>query len=222
MALDFPSPVSSGAIYTGTNGVTYYYDGIKWQGEIPVPTDLDTGLVQYFDDKIQNTTSNIVFVGDNNSATIIISNSGTITLPNGAVLKGVSGNGIAFGKLAGAVSQSAGATAIGYLAGYTNQSIEAVAVGDSAGQTTQGVNAVAVGAYSGRTNQGSNAIALGAYAGQTSQYPNSIVLNATGLVVNSASTSSFVVKPVRSVTTTTGLTQVWYSTSTGEFVYYTP
>ena len=33
MALDFPSPVSSGAIYTGTNGVTYYYDGIKWQGE---------------------------------------------------------------------------------------------------------------------------------------------------------------------------------------------
>ena len=149
MALDFPSPVSSGAIYTGTNGVTYYYDGIKWQGEIPVPTDLDTGLVQYYDNKIQNTTSNIVFVGSNNSATITISNSGTITFPNGAVIKDVSGHGISFGQLAGAVGQAAGATAIGYLAGYTNQSIEAVAVGDSAGQTTQGVNAVAIGAYKG-------------------------------------------------------------------------
>ena len=222
MALDFPSGAISGAAYTGTNGVTYIYDGIKWQGEIPVPTDLNTGLVQYFDNKIQNTTSNVVFVGKNSSSTITISNSGTITLSNGAVIKDVSGHGISFGQLAGAVSQGAGATAIGYLAGYTSQSIEATAIGDSAGQTNQGVNAVAVGAFSGRTNQSSNAVAIGAYAGQTSQHANSIVLNATGAVVNSASTSSFVVKPVRSVTTTTGLTQVWYSTSTGEFVYYTP
>ena len=220
MALDFPSPVSSGAIYTGTNGVTYYYDGIKWQGEIPVPTDLDTGLVRYYENKIQNTTSNIVFVG--NSSTITLSNSGTITLTHGAVLKDISGNGVSFGKLSGSIGQGASATAIGYLAGYTGQSTEAVAVGDSAGQSAQGVNSVAVGAFSGRTNQGNNAVALGAYAGQSSQHANSIVLNATGAVVNSASTSSFFVKPVRSVTTTTGLTQVWYSTSTGEFVYYTP
>ena len=219
MSLDFPSPVSSGAIYTGTNGVTYIYDGIKWQGEIPVPTDLNTGLVHYYDNKIES-TGNVVIVG--NSSTITISNSGTITLPHGAVIKDVTGHGISFGQLSGAIGQSAGATAMGYLAGYTGQSTEAVAIGDSAGQSAQGVNAVAIGAFSGRTNQSNNAVAIGAYAGQTSQHPNSIVLNATGAVVNSAGTGSFVVKSLRSVATTTGLTQVWYSTSTGEFVYYTP
>ena len=32
MALDFPSPASTGTAYTGTNGIIYIYDGIKWVG----------------------------------------------------------------------------------------------------------------------------------------------------------------------------------------------
>ena len=33
MILDFPSPASTGTIYTGTNSVIYYYDGEKWTAQ---------------------------------------------------------------------------------------------------------------------------------------------------------------------------------------------
>ena len=33
MALDFPSPASTGTVYTGTNSVVYYYDGEKWTAQ---------------------------------------------------------------------------------------------------------------------------------------------------------------------------------------------
>ena len=75
--------------------------------------------------------------------------------------------------------------------------ISQIAVGTGAGQTNQAVGAIAVGQEAGQTNQGSQAIAMGNFAGQTSQGSNSIILNATGVALNSTTTSSFHVKPVR-------------------------
>lgn len=40
MALNFPSPASSGDTYTGSNGVVYIYDGIKWIGSGSATNDL--------------------------------------------------------------------------------------------------------------------------------------------------------------------------------------
>jgi len=37
MALDFPSGAGVGAVYTGTNGTTYTYDGIRWNGQVAAP-----------------------------------------------------------------------------------------------------------------------------------------------------------------------------------------
>jgi hypothetical protein len=39
MALDFPSSASVGQIYTGTNGVLYTYDGIRWRASSAAETD---------------------------------------------------------------------------------------------------------------------------------------------------------------------------------------
>jgi hypothetical protein len=33
MALDFSNSASTGTHYTGTNGIVYIYDGVKWNGQ---------------------------------------------------------------------------------------------------------------------------------------------------------------------------------------------
>ena len=37
MALDFPNspPPVEGQIYVGANGITYVFDGVKWNGQMP-------------------------------------------------------------------------------------------------------------------------------------------------------------------------------------------
>jgi hypothetical protein len=48
MALDFPSGPSTGTVYVSTNGTTYTYDGIHWNGQVATPpTDsLSSGTSQ--------------------------------------------------------------------------------------------------------------------------------------------------------------------------------
>jgi hypothetical protein len=51
MALDFPNSPDTGAIYTGTNGTVYVFDGIHWTGQIasyqlPAATELILGGVK--------------------------------------------------------------------------------------------------------------------------------------------------------------------------------
>jgi len=52
MAIDFPNspPPESGDVYTGPNGVSYTFDGIKWIGQeigsgsiLAIPTAIDGG-----------------------------------------------------------------------------------------------------------------------------------------------------------------------------------
>ena len=108
---------------------------------------------------------------------------GTLTLPNGAVIKDNSGDAVAFGQGAGETSQGNAAVAVGTGAGSSNQGINAVAIGATAGATSQGANAIAIGAAAGAQgeatiaiglssgfgNQGNYAVAVGHTAGSNAQ-----------------------------------------------------
>ena len=141
-------------------------------------------------------------------------------------------NSVAIGAQAGQFVQQTSAVAIGFQAGYLGQQSAAVAIGPGAGQyeqtngavaigsfsgnSGQGVSAVAIGSNAGLTNQGNFSIALGFGAGQTDQTANSIVLNASGSILNSAS-SGFFVKPL-SATNGVSNAILSYKASTNEIL----
>ena len=72
-----------------------------------------------------------------------------------------------------------------------------ITLGQNAGQTGQGTNAIALGQEAGQTNQGNNAVAIGYLAGQTGQHANSIVINASGSALNTGTTGTCFVAPIR-------------------------
>jgi hypothetical protein len=123
---------------------------------------------------------------------------------------------IAIGAQAGESDQYWDAIAIGRSAGNNGQDHQTIAIGQRAGQDYQASQAIAIGAYAGNDTQGQNSIAIGAYAGQNSQYNNSIVINATGSLLDSDDTGTFIVKPVRSTADMTGFTPMGYNADTGE------
>jgi hypothetical protein len=77
-----------------------------------------------------------------------------------------------------------------------------------------------MGFKAGEYNQSENSIAIGKYAGRTDQHQDTIVLNATGNDLNTDQPSATYVKPIRTVTDTTGLLPLFYNPSTGEIVQY--
>ncbi|NBO53199.1 MAG: hypothetical protein EBU84_01100, partial [Actinobacteria bacterium] len=86
----------------------------------------------------------------------------------------------------------AGPTANAWNVGTTS-----IRLGRNAGQTGQGANAVALGEQAGNNSQGANAVAVGYLAGQTGQRANSIVINAQGTALNTGSTGTCFVAPIR-------------------------
>lgn len=81
---------------------------------------------------------------------------------------------------------------------------------------TSGTNSVFLGIDAGLTGQGQYAVAVGYQAGQTNQHARSIALNATGSVLNTASTDSCFIKPIRSTYEATQL--LTYDGTSGEVV----
>jgi hypothetical protein len=201
---------SNGSVpgYPSTPGSSSWYFGVDGGLTFPdtsTQTTAWTGTVSY-----SNITGTPPYVSTSTlykgTATLTLGSTGIVTLFRGSTIQDTITHGIAFGLNAGTINQGSVAIAVGYGAGYN----------------TQGANGVAIGENAGRTSQGSYSIAIGYEAGKVSQHANSTVINATGATLNSTTASSFYVKPVRSVSTTTGLRQVWYDPTTGEFVYYTP
>jgi len=132
-------------------------------------------------------------------------------------------NAVAIGNYAGQTNQGNYAIAIGYNAGYNNQSNSAVAIGMLAGYTNQGSNAIAIGTNAGRNNQSNYAIAIGNYAGDTNQHSNTIIINARKNPLNSISTNSLYISPIRSISTLTSETtyeQLYYNSTTSEIISY--
>jgi hypothetical protein len=79
MALDFPNSASTGTHYTGTNGIVYIYDGVKWNGQY-TGDELNTGKVRYYNNRIESLITNqdieVITTGTNGS--LILPNSGDI------------------------------------------------------------------------------------------------------------------------------------------------
>ena len=140
-------------------------------------------------------------------------------------------HGTAVGFRAGHAYQGQSTTAVGAFAGGENydtsndlgQNTGATAVGYRAGYDGQNEYATAIGYGAGDTNQGNYSVAVGYRAGYQNQANNSIVLNATSGALTTATTDTFVVKPVRNAGASglpAGFQQVAYNPTTGEFVYY--
>jgi hypothetical protein len=153
---------------------------------------------------------------------------------------GQGNNSVAIGTFAGSYQQGPYSVALGYAAGQTSQDYGAVAVGSIAGCDNQGYNTVAIGYFAGSRNQGNNAVAIGYQAGQTSQGANaiaigsgaapdnqaagSIVIYAGATSLSNTTTAGFFVKPVRNVTTYSGLGSTGlmvYNSTTNEISYNT-
>ena len=109
---------------------------------------------------------------------------------------------VAIGNECGKYSQQNVAIAIGESCGQTNQSVYAIGIGSFAGQLNQSTGEVAVSRNAGRYNQGAYAIAIGCEAGVNSQHANSIILNGSGDRLDSGSTNSFYVSPMRDISNT--------------------
>jgi len=157
---------------------------------------------------------------------------GVITLTNGAVIKDIAGNAVAFGQGAGAAGintvavgntagnylQGANAVAVGDRSGAYTQGAGAVAVGQFAGNYLQGANAVAIGNSAGYTGQGLAAVAIGTLAGATNQGNNSIIINATAANLEQTTANTFTVAPVRNdVANTANL--MFYNATSKEITY---
>ena len=127
---------------------------------------------------------------------------------------------IAIGSNTGTSNQGQAAIAIGGNAGYIVQGSNTVAIGVQAGYSNQGTNSVAIGYIAGGSNQGTNAIAIGNSAGANNQSNNTIVLDATGGMVNTTTSNSFYVAPIRYDPTTSN-TVLYYNSTTMEVVYNT-
>ena len=95
-----------------------------------------------------------------------------------------------------------------------------ITLGRNAGQTGagQGLNAIAIGQEAGQTGQGQNAIAIGYRAGNTGQRANSIVINASGSALNTGTTGTCFVAPIRNPNTSYD-NFLNYDASSNEVVY---
>ena len=130
---------------------------------------------------------------------------------------GVQGDGaIAIGTRAGYVWQGISSIAIGSSAGYSTQQTNAIAIGAWAGRLYQSTNSIAIGTNAGQNNQSSFAIALGYAAGQNNQATNTIVINASTIALNTTTSNSLYIAPIRSATATGALQ---YDTTTKEVTY---
>jgi hypothetical protein len=156
-------------------------------------------------------------------------------------------NSVAVGASSGNYLQGNLSVAVGNQAAVSLQGNGSIAIGNQAGQHKQGTNSVAIGNFAGQGNriaagsgtqgvgaftdygQGDYSIAIGykANANSTSTtngFANTIVLNATNAELNSASASSFYVKPVRQVVNgslPSGFYNMAYNPTTGEIIYWT-
>jgi len=107
---------------------------------------------------------------------------------------------------------------LGLNAGAVGQKNYSIAIGDAAGSNTQGIYSIAIGSATGMSNQGNNCIAIGSGAGNTNQHESTIILYAAYDVLNSISTNSFYVAPIRG-DESAGLSTLSYNTRTCEITY---
>ena len=139
-----------------------------------------------------------------------------VAIGDGAGYVNQSEYAVAVGFHAGLSGQGANSVAIGRNAGVTNQAQDSIAIGTNAGNVSQGGVATAIGYAAGQTNQGTAAVAIGYLAATTNQHNFSIAINAEGGGLQTQRANACYIAPIRSDTTTSGLYNVTYNTTTRE------
>jgi hypothetical protein len=209
------SAVAIGTSSGGTQGISAIAIGTSSGGSQDgkaVAIGAGAGVVQEY---------GAVAIGADAGSTSQASNAVALGTESGLALQGSAS--VAIGYKAGTASQGSDAIAIGSNAASSNQGSESVAIGKdttggsksvavgpyagsgdetvsmgfTAGHAGQGLHSVAIGSNAGVTNQGSNAVAIGYRAGETGQHANTIVLNATGQTLNTVSSDSTYISPIR-------------------------
>lgn len=166
----------------------------------------------------QTQGSNAVAIGA--QAGQIIQTTGATSVGYAAGSYQQSTNAVAIGWYAGTSSQGAYSVAVGSGAGSIAQAYGAVAVGSNAGNSNQSKNAIAIGMNAGTTNQGANSIAIGFNSAPASQSTNSIVINATGVTINTTTSNSMFIAPIRYDPSIYN-SYLQYNTATNEVIYNT-
>jgi hypothetical protein len=181
---------------------------------------------------LQHIFSPKIVAGDGNASNLVKTDIinvdnvyvGGDVLRSGAPIN-VTMNPVNVGTRSTQVNNGTNTIAIGFVAGSASQGNSGIAIGSTAGQLGQGSNAIAIGTNAGNYNQGANSIAIGTAAGITSQAAGTIVINASGSTLNSAGTSTCVIKPIRgdfnANLTANGFKNVYYNPQTGELCYTT-
>jgi hypothetical protein len=130
--------------------------------------DAATGELSYSSDNALTPTSianGSYSLSIQSSDGLLVHNGDGIQLKNGAIIKDTSGDAVAFGQNAGALSQGGQAVAIGDSAGYNTQGTYGIAIGYGAGNINQSTAAIAIGLNAGLSSQGYNGVAIGNSAG---------------------------------------------------------
>jgi len=219
-------------------------------GNLSVSGNIDCGVYQNSVSNIKITSTAITFSANNtanlgyfdylsgffaNNASFnaLQLNSNRVALGSQAVVSAVGAGvntGVAIGQQSKYQTGNLGSDTIAIGAssqsGITaNIGSQSIAIGVRAAQSsTQYANSIAIGAEAGRAGLGVSSIAIGTGAayGANATANNTIVINATGANLEGTTANALYIKPVRRVTSTTGLWQIYYDPTTGELVYYQP
>ena len=183
------------------NGNILRYDGTQWS--ISANPDVEIGINQS-----ATTGTDVIRIG--------------AQAGNGG---GTSNNIISIGENSGLTSQGENSIAIGSNSG-ASQGTSSIAIGNVSG-VSQGNDSIAIGSNSG-ASQGTSSIAIGNLAGDGTQPTNTIIINATGLSLNTATTNTCYIAPLRQQTNAGtgsvslppgGYNMMAYNPTTKEVVY---
>ena len=107
---------------------------------------------------------------------------------------------------------------LGFQAGKEDCKNNSINIGNGAGIQNSGENSIHIGTLAGSTIlggiNGNSSIAIGQSAGQNNIANNSIIINATGLILDNLVEDSFIVKPVRDLSSYTKI--LGYDSISGE------
>lgn len=154
------------------------------------------------------------FFNDVTTSSLTVS---TIVFDQNIRITDATGTSIAIGTLAGEIDQGTNSIAIGLNAGRDRQQQDAIAIGNGAGATTQGRDAIAIGNNAQTSAGGNYSVAIGSRADSLGYFNNTIVISASNGPLNTTSSDSFYVAPIRNDATPTDV--LYYNTGTNEITY---
>ena len=219
---------SNGAYQSGSSNITIGASaGVTNQGANSVAIGVYSGSTNQSGDAVSiGYHTDATYVGQQNQGYSSVAigrvsgqaNQGpfNVAIGDGAGYVNQSGHAVAVGFHAGLSGQGYGSIAIGNEAGITNQTENSIAIGSLAGYSSQGGVATAIGYSAGQYNQGTAAIAIGYLAATANQHDFSIVINAANGALQTQRTNACYIAPIRSDTTTSGLYNLTYNTTTCE------